>query len=190
VRSLGESIGQRSNTRLRIAVAVIGGTMTKLTRLLLALATFTLLPTAACGNPGPEPAAVDHAAADWNDAGVNWRTYEAGIAEAKATNKAIFLVFYTTWCPHCHNVSWRFHNETVVELSQSYVMVRVDKDANEELSNTHAPDGAYIPRVYVLDSKGNIKADVKARPSGEYSYFPDEYFSNNLIDVMKQGLKK
>jgi thiol:disulfide interchange protein len=92
-------------------------------------------------------ATASFAGGDWNDSGIAWQPYEKGIAEAKAEKKPICMVFYTEWCPHCTNYSKVFHDPKVVEQSKSFVMIRLDKDQNKELSKQFAPDGEYIPRT-------------------------------------------
>src|SRR5499426_3577268 len=96
------------------------------------------------------------AGGDWNDSGVKWRTFDEGLAEAKKTNKPVCLIFYTEWCPHCANYSKLFHDPKVVEKSKQFVMIRLDKDKNQELSKKYAPDGEYIPRTFFLSSTGEL----------------------------------
>ena len=94
------------------------------------------------------------AGGDWNDGGVSWQPYDKGLAAAKKEKKPVCLVFYTEWCPHCANYSGVFHDPKVVEKSKQFVMIRLDKDKNAELSKQYAPDGEYIPRTYFLSSEG------------------------------------
>jgi len=126
---------------------------------------------------------------DWNDANVKWMTYDAGLAEAKKSGKPICLVFYTTWCPHCTNYAKVFNDPTVVEKSKSFVMVRLDKDQNQEISKKFAPDGEYIPRTYFLSSTGELDASLtENRP--QYKYFYDESNPGAITAGMDRALKK
>src|SRR5262245_59679460 len=86
------------------------------------------------------------AGGDWNDAGIGWQPYEAGLAAAKKEKKPVCLVIFTEWCPHCTNYSKVFHDPKVVERSKQLVMIRLDKDKNVDVSQKYAPDGQYIPR--------------------------------------------
>src|SRR5437867_53870 len=117
--------------------------------------------------------ATAHAGGDWNDAQVSWQPFEQGLAAAKKEKKPVCLVFYTEWCPHCGNYSAVFHDPKVVAESKKFVMIRLDKDKNAEVSKKYAPDGEYIPRTYFLSSDGALDADIHA-PRDQYKYFYDE----------------
>lgn len=111
------------------------------------------------------------AGGDWNDSGIAWKGYEAGLAEAKAENKPICLIFYTAWCPHCTNYAKLFHDPALVELSKKFVMIHIDKDADAATSAKYAPDGDYIPRTYFLKSDGTLLEQItEQRPNFRYFY--------------------
>ena len=134
------------------------------------------------------PAAA-RAGGDWNDKQINWRKYEEGLAAAKKEKKPVCLVFYTEWCPHCANYSAVFHDPKVVDLSKRFVMVRLDKDKEKELSKKYAPDGEYIPRTYFLSSAGALDADIHA-PREKYLYFYDERAPDSVLAGMEEASKK
>lgn len=156
--------------------------MTTIGRWMFALA-MTLTATVALA---PAPAS---AGGDWNDAKIQWQPYEQGIAAAKKDKKPVLLVFFTEWCPHCTNYSKVFHDQKVVDESKKFVMIRLDKDKNAELSKKFAPDGEYIPRTYFLASDGTLDAGLTA-PRAEYKYFYDERDPAQLLASMDSALKK
>ena len=128
-------------------------------------------------------AAPARAGGDWNDAGVAWRSYDEGLAAAKAENKPVCLVFYTEWCPHCTNYSKVFHDPRVVEKSKQFVMIRLNKDQSAGLSAQYAPDGEYIPRTYFLSPDGTLRAEItEQRPT--YKYFYNEHDAASLLRSM------
>ena len=129
------------------------------------------------------------AGGDWNDAKIQWQPYEQGLATAKKDQKPVLLILFTEWCPHCTNYSKLFHDEKVVEQAKRFVMIRLDKDKNAELSKKFAPDGEYIPRTYFLSSAGTLDADLHA-PRAEYKYFYDERDPAQLLTGMDTALKK
>lgn len=129
------------------------------------------------------------AGGDWNDAGIQWRGYEEGLAEAKKENKPICLIFFTEWCPHCKRYSGVFHDPKVVEKAKKFVMIRLDKDKNGALSSQHNPDGEYIPRTYFLSPAGDFAAEIKA-PRDKYKYFYNEADPAELLAAMDEALKK
>jgi hypothetical protein len=129
------------------------------------------------------------AGGDWNDANIGWQSYEKALETAKKDKKPILLVFYTEWCPHCTNYAKVFHDPKVVEQSKKFVMVRLDKDKNAELSKKFAPDGEYIPRTYFLSSAGTLDPDITAaRP--QYKYFYNENDPASILSGMEAALKK
>lgn len=129
------------------------------------------------------------AGGDWNDGQIAWQPYEKALAAAKAEKKPVCLVFYTEWCPHCTNYSAVFHDAKVVEKSKQFVMVRLDKDKNVEVSKKYAPDGEYIPRTYFISSAGTLDPEIHA-PRDKYKYFYDERDPASVLSGMDAALKK
>ncbi len=126
---------------------------------------------------------------DWNEAQIRWMPYAAGMEEAKKTNKPVCLIFFTTWCPHCTNYSKLFSNPELVKKSQSFVMIRIDKDKNWDLSKQYNLDGEYIPRTYFLSATGKIDP-VLQETRDPYKYFYDEENPRSILAGMDRALKK
>jgi hypothetical protein len=129
------------------------------------------------------------AGGDWNDAGIAWQPYEKGLETAKKEHKRVCLVFFTEWCPHCANYSHVFHDPRVVEKAKQFVMVRLDKDRNAELSKKYAPDGEYIPRTYFLSSSGELEPGLHA-PRDRFRYFYDEKDPGSILAGMDAAIAK
>ena len=127
------------------------------------------------------------AGGDWNDSGIDWKGYEEGLALAAETGKPVCLIFYTDWCPHCTNYSGVFHDEKVVAMAKKFVMVRINRDKNRELSAKYAPDGEYIPRTYFLSPKGELWTSVHAARA-QFQYFYDERNPASLLEGMRSAL--
>ena len=128
-------------------------------------------------------------AEDWNDRNIRWMSYNDGLVAAKKQHKPICLIFYTTWCPHCANYSKLFSDPKVVEKAKSFVMIRLDKDKNKELSKKYSPDGEYIPRTYFLSSKGQLDVSLtEQRP--QYKYFYGESNPASILAGMDRALQK
>ncbi len=132
---------------------------------------------------------VARAGGDWNDQQMQWRSFEDGLAVAKKEKKPICLIFFTEWCPHCTNYSGVFHDGKVVDMAKKFVMVRLDKDKNAELSKKYAPDGEYIPRTYFLSASGALEGSLHA-PRAQYQYFYDEKEPASLLAGMEAALAK
>jgi len=125
----------------------------------------------------------------WNDAQIKWMSYEDGLAAAKKSSRPICLVFYTTWCPHCTNYSKVFSDPAVVKKAGSFVMIRLDKDKNRELSKQFKPDGEYIPRTYFLSPDGKLDESLTAGRE-QYKYFYDEQDPAGILAGMDRALKQ
>ena len=131
--------------------------------------------------------ATAHAGGDWNDKAVGWQAYDAGLARAKQEKKPVMLIIYTEWCPHCTNYSKVFHDPRVVEKSKQFVMIRLDKDKNTEVSDRYAPDGNYIPRTFFLSSAGELDPSIAA-PREKYKYFYSESSPDGILAGMQTAL--
>ncbi len=118
---------------------------------------------------------------------VRWTGYDDGLREAAATRKPVCLVFYTTWCPHCHNYLRVFDDPRVVLKSQSFVMVKLDADQNSDLSRRYAPDGDYIPRTFFLSPDGELQPALAGRPPPD-RYLYDESDPASLLAGMDRAL--
>ena len=129
------------------------------------------------------------AGGDWNDGGIAWTPYEEGLAAAAKQNKPICLVFYTDTCPHCTTYSAVFHDPKVVAASKDFVMIRLNKHENTELSAQYAPDGEYIPRTYFLSSAGELDATIQT-PRDKYFYFYSTSDPESLLDGMSRAQAK
>lgn len=129
------------------------------------------------------------AGGDWNDKQISWQTYDAGLAEAKKSNKPIVLIFYTEWCPHCTNYSKVFHDPKLVEKSKDFVMIRLDNDKEKEVAKKFALDGSYIPRTFFLSPAGVLDPELHA-PREQFKFFYDESKPDQILAAMDAAQKK
>lgn len=145
---------------------------------------------AAASAPPKSPARAPSSGAEtWNAAQIEWLSYEAGLARARAENKPVCLVLFTTWCPHCKNYSRVFDDPRVVERAKQLVMIRLDADQESDIAKKHAPDGGYIPRTFFLAPDGTPDLDIRA-PRVKYAYFYNEHDPAQLLAGMDEALKK
>ena len=109
------------------------------------------------------------------------------MSAARESGRPVCLVFYTTWCPHCTNYAKMFGDSEVVEKSKAFVMIRLDKDKNRELSRKYSPDGEYIPRTYFLGSDGELEATI-TETREKFKYFYDENKPGAILAGMDRAL--
>jgi protein-disulfide reductase (glutathione) len=144
----------------------------------------------ASANPAPtsDKRTATIPADGWNDR-IAWRGLDEGLREAKQTGMPVMMVVHTSWCGNCQKLKRTFNSDPNLErLSEEFVMVHVDQDANPEVT-LYGPDGEYIPRVMFLDQDGNIDQRLQNpnRPSRyRYFYTPQE----DLAATMRQALDK
>lgn len=148
--------------------------------LLLALLALPVVGCRCDRRPASTPAAPA-APDEWNGAQVAWQPFEEGLAAAARDARPVCLVFFTSWCPHCRTYSRVFSDPRIVEASKDFVMIRLDRDQNPQLSQRYAPDGDYIPRTLFLRPDGTLAADIHARRD-RFLYFWDE---NDPADVLR-----
>jgi protein-disulfide reductase (glutathione) len=130
-----------------------------------------------------------HAAHDWNEGAIAWKSLDEGLALAKKEQKPLLLVVYTEWCPHCANYAKVFHDSKVVEKAKQLVMVRLDQDTDKATAQKYAPDGGYIPRTLFFAPDGTLAPDVHA-PRPQYKYFYDEKDPASVLAGMDAALAK
>ena len=126
---------------------------------------------------------------DWNDAGIRWRSYESGHAEALREGRPLLLVFYAEWCPRCRQYGRLFRDPRVMERARDFVMVRVDTDRFEALSRRHGPDGTYVPRTFFAPVDGKPDLSIQSGRS-DYRYFLDPRDAAGLLARMEEALVK
>ena len=88
--------------------------------------------------PPPQVKSAAVAGETWNASQIDWQPYEAGLAKAKAENKPVCLIFFTTWCPHCKTYSKVFDDPTVVARSRKFVMIHLNADDESALASKYA----------------------------------------------------
>ena len=129
---------------------------------------------------------------DWNDSGIEWQSYEAGLDLAQQTHKPVCLVFYALWCPHCRNYAKVFSDPRVVEESRHFVMIRVDIDQRTDVNIKYRPYGHYVPRTFFLSSDGVLDPSLIAeeQKGQKFIYFYDESDASSILGGMNRALEK
>ena len=139
----------------------------------------------------PPPSAKTTAVAGetWNASQIDWQFYEAGLAKAKAENKPVCLIFFTTWCPHCKTYSKIFDDPTVVARSRKFVMIHLNADDESAIASKYAKDGTYIPRTFFLSADGAPDFSIHA-PRDKFAYFYDEKNPSAILAGMDEAERK
>lgn len=130
------------------------------------------------------------AGSDWNDRGINWRPYQQGMALAIKSKRPVCLVIYTESCPHCRKYSSVFRDPEVIKRSKKFVMIRIEENDNTAaICSKYKPDGRYVPRSFLLSSKGKLEPSIRTGRE-KYKYFYDTGKPEGLLKGMDQAQKK
>ncbi|KAJ7378801.1 Thioredoxin domain-containing protein 12 [Desmophyllum pertusum] len=120
---------------------------------------------------------------------INWVSYEKGLKDAKESNKNMLLIIHKSWCSSCKVLRPNLakHKE-FAELSKDFVMVNTE-DNDEPKGEQFDVDGKYVPRIFFLDSNGNVQKDLWNE--GTKHKHVKYYYQNGeeLVTAMKKALK-
>jgi len=83
-----------------------------------------------------------------------------GLAEAKKSHRAAMVIFHNSWCSFSKGFARMFkESNAVIQKSKEFVMISAqDDDASSD--SKYDIDGQYTPRVFFLDHKGTVRADI------------------------------
>ena len=91
---------------------------------------------------------------------LNWQPWSADLfAKAKAENRLVILDLEAVWCHWCHVMEkTTYNNRDVVYLLKSkFITVRVDQDANPDLSNRYGDWGWPATIIFAPDGSEIVK---------------------------------
>ncbi len=93
--------------------------------------------------------------AEQGSGSISWlHSYEDAISKAKSEEKPLMIDIYTDWCGWCKKLDKdTFTDSKVIELSASFVCLKVDGDKSEELTKKYDVRG--YPTIVFTDSDGN-----------------------------------
>ncbi|MFN3200566.1 MAG: thioredoxin family protein [Bradymonadia bacterium] len=128
-------------------------------------------------------------AAKWAGA-VEWQSWDAGMAKAKTEQKPVCLVVYADWCPKCRSLAPILSNDSeLAAMGKEVIMIKQNSDERPQwLSEKFQQYGGYVPRIFLLDANGEVKADLTSgHPRYPYFYTSGGTFG---VDALKANLKK
>ena len=106
---------------------------------------------------------------------------------AEAADKPVMVVIHKPHCPACKNLkAWFSQSQDILRLSGQFSMVNIVSGTKE------APqlevDGRYVPRIYFLDSQGNVLQHIvnpKGNPAYKYFYFDEASVVESMRTVLE-----
>jgi len=126
---------------------------------------------------------------DWNDSGIKWMSYQAGLKEMARTGKKGVLVIYADWCPTCLAYSKIFKRADVINASKGLIFMRLNSDKQPKVDTLMSFDGNYVPRTIALSSQGKVMHKLYKK-TGNYRYYVQFNIPKNYLKFIKsvQGL--
>ncbi|MFT4703823.1 MAG: protein-disulfide reductase (glutathione) [Bradymonadia bacterium] len=137
-------------------------------------------------DPGAAFAGDAEAMALWNQGTVQWHDYESGMALARESGRPAVVVIHASWCPRCTEYAAVFSEDSVVEMSQNFIMIIADKDQNAAASAAFALDGSYVPRTVFLSPDGEPNTELNSGRD-DFRYFLNPNSPDQLLELMQQA---
>ncbi|MBI5865560.1 MAG: thioredoxin family protein [Planctomycetes bacterium] len=95
--------------------------------------------------------------------------FAAGLAEARKSDKSVFVHFGAPWCGWCGRMeAWMAREDVAALLAKDYVDVKIDIDrtigGKELLAKYATTDKVGIPWYAIVDAEGKALADSNEKP--------------------------
>lgn len=119
------------------------------------------------------------------DERVAWKTWDEAARIAKAENRAIMLVIYADWCPHCRTLAPVFANPDIQKLAEKLVMVHQNSDEDPPFLARYASFGTYVPRILFVTPDGAVKTELN---SGNDKY--PHFYTAEGIEALKTSMRR
>jgi len=120
----------------------------------------------------------------WSRDEIAWKGYKEGLAQAKREGKPAIIIFYSESCSACKKYKGILQEQSVIDASASFVMIRVNTRQQPKLSEKYLFDGRYVPRTFAVFPDGKIMHHLY--PPKRYKYFI-ELEPDNLLSLMQKA---
>ena len=119
--------------------------------------------------------------------GIAWKTWAEGTAKAASEHKAIGLLIYADWCPHCRELEPVFHTPDIVKLATPLIMIRQNADEHTDwLVQRFGALGSYVPRLFFLHPDASVARDITSG-NARFPYYYQAHHPDRLQDAMKRA---
>ena len=117
-----------------------------------------------------------------------WMSMEDALKEAAESEKPIFLIIHRSACAACQYMKGVFNkSKELPKYAQDFLMVNL-QDEEEPEGDKYDVDGAYYPRVFILDHNGVVQRDLH-NMDPEYLQYKFSYSSEiTVIRLMNDAM--
>lgn len=125
----------------------------------------------------------------WGDK-IQWMSLTDGLQRAKREGRMAIVVVSKERCAACNQLKKRFReSHEIHKLSNNFIMIRV---ASDEVSSNikYKPDGNYVPRVFFLDTEGQVMKDVIRDTNvrkWKYNYATEDQLLANMKRLLREN---
>ncbi len=115
--------------------------------------------------------------------GIQWHSYEDGLAEAASSGKKIYINFHADWCTYCTkmaNITFK-SKKVIAYINAHFVAIQVDTDKEQRLAEKYKVRG--LPANFFLE-------DDSVQIGNQPGYLDADQFLKMLQFVIDEGYKK
>lgn len=116
------------------------------------------------------------------DGGINWYSYEEGVAKAKETGRPIVIDFHADWCKWCVELDTKTFTDARVIKSMNELFIPISVDTDKERVTAGKYGVESLPTMWFLTSEGE-RIDVLPG-------FVDADFFSIVLDYVSSGSYK
>ncbi len=111
--------------------------------------------------------------------GIEWHSYDDGIARSKFEKKKVFIHFTADWCYYCGVMEKEtFQDPAVISaLNENFISIRVDYDKETNTSSLYGVKG--LPDTIFIAENGSI---IGRRPG----YIPPKIMTYILETILQE----
>ncbi len=131
--------------------------------------------------------AVTVPASAGDTAGIKWRSYQEGIAQARMEDKKIFLHFYADWCAYCKQMEQSTFRETAVlsYLNKHFIPIKVNTDRESTIARRY--NVRPIPDNWFMQKDGARIANRPGYIAPDDLYLLLKYYNTDSYKKMAYG---
>nr|QNO47732.1 thiol:disulfide interchange protein DsbD [Methanosarcinales archaeon ANME-2c ERB4] len=106
--------------------------------------------------------------------GITWYSYDEGMKIAQEQNKPVMIDIYADGCPHCIYLDRAFADPRIVELTDTFVCIKVHRDRRRDLAAKYNPSGGVPTVVFLHADDTEVYRFIGCPRAGAIEFVHDE----------------